>query len=402
MLKYLTATNKNLMEVNMKKRVFFKSAVAFLLAAIIIASGLTGLRKVMAAENETVRVSTAKQLNAAVKNPDVGTIIFRTNANIDVTIKANSGAKSKYLVIDSPSANITNKAVFEYIYIRQVGDYIENASGNSFEIHNIIDNVSSFTIAKKKTVNELNLLNIGKGTDIRYSIRKGAKIKTINLIDTNGDYPSYSTYNSKKRTLDYDYYPYNGMIFHITFKLDKSGRILSAKCDHEEFDFEYNYSYDSNGYLTGYSSTSGFGKEAKSYVYNPDHLLLSETHSYDGIEDEIIYDYKKQKLIGEEFFDGSTQSTYYNRTYSYDDGRITKITTEYYVNDGTVTSVIEFTYNSKGFLTKYVENQPGDICYEITFKYNKAGDQITETILYNSGEKRTSTFEYDELGNRIE
>ena len=134
--------------------------LGMLLVVVAIVSSVLiiyGNISVYADNGETVRVSTEKQLKAAIKNADVGTIIFRTNAYINVKIKADENAKSKSLVIDAPHVNFTNKAVFSDINIYSANKYIESVSGNRISLSDshITD---GFFVSKKKN-NQFNQIN---------------------------------------------------------------------------------------------------------------------------------------------------------------------------------------------------------------------------------------------------
>ena len=119
------------------KKVFCKKVsvvITMALVLILIKTSFSGIVQVHAA-SKMVRISTEKALNKAVKDKSVTSIIFRTKAYINVTIKANKAASSKDLTIDAPNADITNKSVFSGIFLESSGNYVENASGNTFEIY---------------------------------------------------------------------------------------------------------------------------------------------------------------------------------------------------------------------------------------------------------------------------
>ena len=88
-------------------------ALAVVICAVVIANGV----RVHADNGETVRVTNAKELTAAMKNAEVGTIILRTQVYQTITIKANKASKNQFLIIDAPNTVITNKAVFANINI---------------------------------------------------------------------------------------------------------------------------------------------------------------------------------------------------------------------------------------------------------------------------------------------
>ena len=141
---------------------FLKNIYKFVLLAALIMTTVIMVKglEVHAEDGKTVRVSTAKEIKKAINNPDVGTIIFRTQAYIDVTIKANKDASSKFLIVDSPNANITNKAVFASIDIQSAKTFTESASGNKISLTGYFDDsLNGFTVSKNKKVESLTLNN---------------------------------------------------------------------------------------------------------------------------------------------------------------------------------------------------------------------------------------------------
>ena len=93
----------------MSKKTFRTFGKLFMaLAVVLFAVIAINTIRVKADNGETVRVSTAKELKAAMKNAEVGTIIFRTKAYQTVTIKSDKAAKSKSLIIDAPNTSFTN------------------------------------------------------------------------------------------------------------------------------------------------------------------------------------------------------------------------------------------------------------------------------------------------------
>ena len=89
------------------------SAFMLLFTLVLVINSVT----VSADSGETVRVSTSSELKKALKNSNVGTIIFKTPATLSVKISATNASKGKSLVIDAPNVTFTNKAVFGDINI---------------------------------------------------------------------------------------------------------------------------------------------------------------------------------------------------------------------------------------------------------------------------------------------
>ena len=96
----------------MKKRINVLAKVSVMAICIMLALVFISTVSVKAESNDTVRVSTAKELTAAIQNKDVEVIYLRTDAYIDIIINADKAAAGKYLYIYAPNVNITNKAVF--------------------------------------------------------------------------------------------------------------------------------------------------------------------------------------------------------------------------------------------------------------------------------------------------
>ena len=98
----------------MKKinRVLGLFCVLALMAALF--TGLSRPEKASAAEGNTVRVATQKELKKALKDSSVETIILRTNTYDSITISSKK-AKNKKLIVDAYNSKITNKAKFKSI-----------------------------------------------------------------------------------------------------------------------------------------------------------------------------------------------------------------------------------------------------------------------------------------------
>ena len=71
------------------------------LAIVLVAVNITCSVRIHADNGETVRVSSSKELKAAMNNTAVGTIIFRTQKYMTLTIKNNKAAAEKFLIIDA-------------------------------------------------------------------------------------------------------------------------------------------------------------------------------------------------------------------------------------------------------------------------------------------------------------
>ena len=354
---------------------------------------------------ETVRVSTSKELSAALKNADTGTIIFRTQAYISVTIKQNKAAAEKFLIIDAPNASITNKALFAGINILSAKSYTESVSGNNISFSDVII-PDGFTVAKKKQVESLTIFNSYGYFDTDYILRKSAKIKDITLIFSGYEAPVESTYNSKKRQIDikFDFYGSNRSI-KLTF--DKSGRKIREVSDGDYADdkYDYTYSYDSNGNVIKTEGSQNMGgKFTAVRVYSGNLFRKSEyKDEYSSGATEFTYD-ENGRVTGSVYngvdsIDGQAFDVKSTETFKYDSkGRLIYETIS---DEGSgYFSEVSYTYNSKGFLTKKYINSSGSETV-FTYKYNKAGDLITEKWV-SDGHSETRKYQYDEFGNSLE
>lgn len=352
-----------------------------------------------AKQKKTVRVSTEEELNKAVKDSDVGTIIFRTQAYISITIKENKKAASKFLIVDAPNAVITNNAVFSYIYILKADGFLEKASGNSYELSTAqrID----FVIGKNATVNKLTFVNMDEISFTDYSIAKGGKLKELCFAANGVDMPVYSEFNSKKRTVCFRYKSGFGREMVVEYKVDKSGRIISKYCDDSDFGCDYSYEYDSKGNLLRVISRSGKDEIITEYTYDSEARLISEKRTIDTDVSETRYEYdKKGNRIKTEYFDNGTVTDYSAATYD----KYGKMLTYEYAYPGSKTTYT-YKYDKNGFLVslKYIQSKKSqsDSASTTTYKYNKAGDLIKSVCEYDGG-KYEETFKYDKYGNAVE
>ena len=387
------------------KRVF---KIVILALVILLTLGLINEYPTQAAAGKTVRVSNAKGIKKALSDPDVGTIILRTEAYINVTIKANKAAAEKFLIIDADHVSVVNKAVFAGIEIKSAAKYTESVSGNNITISGYIDNtVDGFVVSKKKTVNSLSIdiddiINDYPG----FLLRKGAKVKEVTLRAKEDDVPPSEislSASRKKATLNTK--SYYGDRQDYTIKIDKNGRIINkiSDSDDENFAYSYCYKYDSNGNLikvTGenddnssltitftYDGTKLVKREFKGAAYN------KYEYKYDKNGHKIREDYNYEEPTS-----GKPYTAYYTTTYEYDEnGRLIY----YYLNYDEEESFLEksYTYDKNGFLTSRYMNDCGYECRD-KYKYNKAGDMILREY-DEDGDKGVIKFKYDDLGNEL-
>lgn len=390
----------------MDKKTIKKVGMLFAIAALILTAVIIrGSIRVFADNGETVRVSTAKQLKAAIKRADVGTIIFRTEAYINVTIKADENAKTKSLIIDAPNVNFTNKAVFSDIKIRSAKKYIESVSGNRISIYDN-DILDGFFVSKKKKVKKLTILNSYGEFRNNYTLRKGAKIEELELIYTGEFYPVKSSYDKSKRQLTIEGFYYDDDCIYI-IKLDKNGRMVSIDCESDSQETYYSelFSYDSNGNLIRIIGTDNmYGKFTKEITYSGN---LEQKSIYKGEYESTVYisSYDEngrlahREFTGEDSSDGEILVYSSINVFEYDkNGRL--IYDRWDSVEGDTFYETSYTYNSKGFLTMLYDNSSGSVTvYE--YKYNKAGSMIEFTQKFD-GQNETQTYEYDEFGDLID
>ena len=385
------------------------AALSIVLFMVMMAAGV----KVYAESGKTVRVSTEKQLKKAMKNADVGTIIFRTEAYINVTIKSVKGSDEKFLIIDAPNASFNNKAVFAEINIMSAQSYTESVSGNRISITGQMrglydyipgltyDKSFDFTVAKKKQVERLTIYN-DYFTDPLFTLRKGAKVKNLTLVYYDGNPPVESTYDSAKRQVYLEYTDIYWVNESLKVKLDKSGRITKIKCtaSNPKFEYEYTFTYDSNGNVI---KMTGEDTETRNfefdYTYSSDGLIIKSERS--GSYSEVWNYLYNDKGLLDECFDGDGSSLEATSVYSYEYDKKGRITSNKH-NDSKYESYtdIKYTYNSKGFRTKQEYKNSSNVEYTDVYDYNKAGDLIKFTIT-SDGESSTNKYKYDELGNPI-
>lgn len=373
------------------------SPVVMMLISVLFITVFIGSVPTDAGTGKTVRVSTEKALNKAVKDKSVTSIIFRTEAYIKVTIKANKAATSKDLTIDAPNADITNKSTFSGIFVESSGNYVEAADGNTFEVYDTYA-VKSFTVAKKKSVKSLTYINPEQDLQSCYTLRNGAKIEELTLIYSAAGNVGYGVYDQGTRTIEFNYVNAYDAKVSLTYVLDKSGRITTFKNNHAEFGCEYYYEYDENGNLTKENFDDMIGKCLITYEYTSDLKLAKKTQTSEIESFEFSYNYdKKGNLISVERKNKKTGKTKTTVKYTYDKkGRITSCK-----DTSSGTTVEKYKYDKNGFLTSFSTHTKGGAITEykhsVSYKYNKAGDIIQKTETTN-GYKTVNKYSYDEFG----
>ncbi|MBR4780034.1 MAG: hypothetical protein IK014_01590 [Lachnospiraceae bacterium] len=376
-----------------------------IILATFIFIGFIGEIRVSAdSEKKTVRVVTQKELNKALKNSKVETIILRTSTYDKITISSKK-AKTKNIIIDAPNSYIINKAKFNSIEIINAKKYTENVSGNT-----ITSNTTNFVVAENKKVDKLILSSIGYD----YTIRKGASIKQFS-INING---KTSKFDKNKNAyiisvLHTDWEGFDYLFLDYTIKVDDSGRI-------KNINYTDGYSYcatdiihDDNGNVTElYIYDDFYGRDEKYYEYEYDnnYNLIIEYIDTDYSFEEITYEYdSKNKLISkksENNFRNNIGVFLTSSTYEYDskDRLVKKVDNSENGNFKTKNET-KNTYNKKGYLTKQIVKETGSISSKkvYTYEYDNNGNNISSTIdnYYSNGlnEKFEYKYYYDEYGS---
>ncbi len=366
---------------------------------VLIASNVP----VKAEEGKTVRVSTAKQLKAAIKDADVGTIIFRTNVYAKVTIKAVAGSEEKFLIVDAPNVTFVNKAVFAGIEIQDASVFCENVSGNKIRLGSTF--YGKVIVGKKKQLDTL----VVDSLDIfypNYILRKGAKLKNYEFVSTKWGDPIEGGCDMTKRKITLKYTNPYGFYESYTIKFDKNGRITSNICESDgvEFGHKYYYTYNSNGDLTKITgSDNEDGEYTRTYTYSDGKLEKITYESSFDCADETVYKYNKEGVLVYEEYNGydsmDGQHFYKSGVVEYDDkGRVIYQRDDDLEYDNFWES--SYTYNSKGFLVKAYYNTSGSESY-YTYKYNKAGDMV-KVVYQSEGTTDTLVLKYNDLGEMID
>ena len=394
-----------------KKSVFsIKPIICLMMLAVCVVVFSSVM--VHAAGKKTVRVTSVEELVSAVNDSSVGTIIFRSETRDSVTIPSNKNAKSKKLVIDCRYANITNKAVFNYITIQGTKKFTEAVSGNTIEI--ALYNLSQLELSKKKKIKKLVLTSYNgfEGTDAYSVIRKGAKVKSI--VYKTASKTVKMDKASKTLAFSEDAFEW-GEPTEVVMKFDKSGRLVFRSEDYEdenENDTEYIYKYDKNGNMLdarGYVYYEGEDKnevEVKTYTYDSKNRMTSayDQSRYSAIVLISSYYYDKKGRLNRMVTEGSTidgdkvdNSLDSVVEYFYDSkGRNIR----YIVEDAEHVRTYEYEYNDFGYLVteKEIDSEFPSECNLEVSTYDKSGNLVKTVYTTRSGEVTTAEYSYDELG----
>ncbi|MCR5203525.1 MAG: hypothetical protein K6E47_00535 [Lachnospiraceae bacterium] len=385
----------------MKKHIRCLSKLLAVLIVSVSILTLLGPIGIKAKENEVYTnikmVYNVKQLKKAMKTDYTYKIVFRTETYDKITIPSVKAAKNKDIIICAAHADVKNKAKFKSITVESVNSYTETVSGNTIIWKCTRYNSVNLEVSKKKKVKKLVFAD-WKETDPQYTVRKGAKIKSIEF---EGDGYT-SSYDSKNRTITLtgkDPYIDSEMVNIKTYSFDKSGRCIEVRWTNSEneYDFLDTYEYDKNGNNVYYESKSrGSRYLTIKYEYNSKNVLLKQIgdegtdkeltieylydkkgnletkcyyDAYDSVEDTIEYSYDDKGRLSEEF---STAFHYY-LTYAYDkEGRVTESkhikNAEVYIN--------RFIYDDNGLLIKEIEGYEDDDTTVFEYSLDGWGNRI--------------------------
>lgn len=375
-----------------------------LLAIIMVAAvtlGIIGPQEVQAASKKTVRVSTQKELNKALKNSKVGTIILRTSTYDKITINSKK-AKKKNVIIDAPSAVVENKSKLKSIEIQSVTKYIENASGNT-----IVDNYGGeFILADGKNVKKLTL----KYFNTDYIIGKGASISSL-VYDIDGKKSSFDKATGKLKLTNTvgvgEYYvDYREVDVVYTLTLDEAGRVTGISyTDPDGRLLETTVKYDKYGNFTEVKEVVAKTKETvfiRESKYDADHNLTYRYLNGKDYSETSTYEYDSKGRVVADTYDTS-YDCHIKDKYTYDsNGRKVGKDCNYLYGSWGYDYVSEMSYDSNGFLLSNVETYSEGYKYIMNYEYDKSGNRTywSREELYTDGKSAMYEYktEYDKLG----
>lgn len=407
------------------KRLFWKAIAVIMMLAL--STAFFSPLATEAAKKKTVRVATQKELNKALKNSKVGTIILRTKTVDPISITSTKSAKKK-LIVDASNSVITNNAVFKSVTVEQASKYIENVSGNNISVNTNV----ALEIAAGKTVKKMTFLWVSPWTALRHVVRDGASIKKIAISDsdkvTNTGKNSFRIVRTISGEFDEDPEEYS-----IDLEFSEEGRIISetveklTKITEEDYGdvHVYSFTYDEKGnciklVISNPTPDYEYDLTEERFDYDENNNLTAYSEDYDD-RPVCWYDYEYDasgKLIqaGYASEDGSREYTY-----SYDKkGRLTKETGKYYslvyTVDGlekelTRTYTMKTKYNKSGCELKIVYEWSGNadaVKSVVTYTYDKNGNRTSyeSEDFYDKNDPENKNVyrnecEYDKLGNLV-
>ena len=382
----------------MKRKCFRSICINVCAFALVLAAVLMlGTVPAKADTGKAVRVSTVKELKSAMKNSNVGTIYFRTQAYLTVKIPSVKKASGKELIIDAPNCVITNKSKFLSINILKAASYTEAASGN---VITLTGQFIDFTVAKKKTVTELTICDpaLPEG-NLEYTLRKGAKIESLQLMYTKLELPQVSEYNAKKKTLRFAFKNIYDLDETHIYKLDKYGRITSSVNPHPEFGTEAAFKYDKNGNLLTTTVDDNRGYIVETFTYDKKYRPVKSVSTEEGeFFNQYDYDYDaKGNLVKISYKEAGDYTSVTETTYDSKGRPITNTST-----GGDHSYKYVYTYDANGLRIKTESTVDGQKSTTYTYEYNKRGDKLKETWTSVANTKMVYGYYYDDLGELID
>ena len=376
------------------QRLFKTILVLSLVLTFVISLADIAPVKTKAASNSFKAVYTVKQLKKAMKAKSAATIILRTETYDSITIPSVKNAKNKELVIYAQNATVKNKSKFKSIKVNYVNKYTEAASGNTIYWTDVSND--RLVVAKGKTVNSITF-PYSPTLDPRYVLRKGAKIKDVN-IDA-----SYfiGTSTKKGRTITVEAQSSSdplGDHYVSTYKYNKRGQITEVTTESAyNSNIGYNFKFDKNG---NYKELS---------YSEPGDIVVTTTYEYDANNNLVKgyttgNDYAYDTYLTFEYDANGNRTEYAVRyaggeimtgvEYTYDNkGRCIEEYNARYDNR------TKYTYDAQGRLIEKIGNNKGDII-ETSYIYDKNGMLISTIEKGDEGYITQLLYSYDYLGNR--
>ena len=369
-------------------------ALALILTFVMVIS-LVDLTPVQAASDDIKVVYTIKQLKKALKSKKNTTIALRTETYDKLTIPSVKNSKNKELYICAPYAKITNKSKFKTITVYKCTSFTEAVSGNT-----IIWKDSAFrglTVAKGKTLNKL-VFSEWAPTETSYTLRKGAKLKELAF---EGDGISSKMKNRTVTLIFSEPVMSRREDRNMSFKLDKSGRIIQETCEFlssENF-YSDSYKYDKNGNVIDYtSSRTGDLVSSQIYEYDANNNCIKEEvlNNAEVFQIELFeYDEKGNELS--RCVKNPYGTKEYYTYYKYDNkGRCL----EELIKDASSTVHYNYSYDSAGRLNE-LSFTSDDENVKYTYRYDKNGLCKQVQIYFYDGTSQVIDYPMDYLGNTV-
>lgn len=154
----------------MKNRKVTQLFAGLMVTALVLTGGVVPPTTALAA-TKTVNIKTQKQLQAALKDPNVTKIVIKTSKGTKFTIEDGDYGK-KSLVIESPKATVNNYGDFKKIDLKDAKTVYDRGDGNKITV---------------RDTNSLKLVAGKQAFDTKITIAgKGGKIDIVNngVLDT--------------------------------------------------------------------------------------------------------------------------------------------------------------------------------------------------------------------------